>query len=469
MSYQGIVTKIVDIKNHPNADRLNIAKACNFPVVTSKETEEGTLGVFFQEGGSLSVPFLRENNLFRHSILNKDKEKTGLFEDKGKIRAQKIRGVASEGIWLPIESVLFTGVDIKDLKEGLMFNSLNGIEICQKYVTKKTKQAGVANAPKEKKVSLKKIYPQFQEHFDTQQLKYYLDHIPVGAIISISEKIHGTSGRTGNLVKRPDYLATEKPTKDFEFKLLFKSPTRYLKKLNKYNKKVIKYIVDSNKAKRYKGEEEYEFVSGSRRRILNLKGMEDSFYRDCDFRKEIHDRLKRNFPPIPKGMTLYYEIVGFTDQKNPIMGSHGLKKEMKELKSLYGDSIVYSYGCNQEDPIPYKIYIYRITNTVENEKPIELSYHQLIDTCKVLNLNYVPVLKEPFIYDGDKQKLLSLCEELAQGPSTLDSKHLKEGVVIKVEYPGFEKSFKFKSFDFLVLEGVIKENEDYVDEEEVNS
>ena len=471
MSYTGIVTKIVGIENHPNADKLNIGKACNFGVIISKDIQEGQLGVFFQEGGVLSIPFLKENNLYRHKFLNKDTEKEGLFDDSGRIRAIRLRGVASEGIWLPINCLEFTGIKLEELKEDLMFNAINGVEICQKYVTKKTQAAAQQGTPKIRKRPLKEIYPQFQEHFDTQQLKYYVHHIPKGAVLTISEKLHGTSGRTGLLLKKPDYLMTIKPEIDLKGINLFKSPKRFFSKVTEYVTSYKRWLSDSKKAKKYNPDKEdtYEFVSGTRRVILNLRNMEDTYYKNCDFRSRIHSWFEVTIPLIPYGITFYYEIVGYTDTKTPIMGSHGVKKEMKELKALYGDMITYSYGCNVEDETPFNIYIYRATLTTEDGNVFDLSYCQLIDLCKEYEFKHVPVLKEPFIYDGDKDKLLKLCEDLANGPSTLDSRHLKEGVVLKIEYPGYEKSYKFKSFDFLVMEGMIKDNENFVDEEEVQS
>lgn len=471
MSYQGIITKIVDIKDHPNADRLNIGKACNFGVIISKDVKEGELGLFFQEGGCLSMPFLKENNLYRHKELNKNPEESGLFEDNGRIRAARIRGIASEGFWIPIKAITFTGIKTEDIKDGLMFTTLNGVEICKKYETKSTKEHKI-NAPKIKKMSLKKIYPQFQEHFDTQQLKYYVDHIPVGAVLSITEKLHGTSGRTGHLLKKPNFLLTTKPSGYLKGINPFKTPRRFFSKLKEYSKDYYSYLTDMNDAKSYipYRDDKYDYVTGTRRVILNLHEMKDTFYEGCDFRTTIHNWIATLHNPLPKDMTLYYEIVGFTDNKTPIMGSHGLKKDMKELKALYGDTITFSYGCNREDSEPFKIYIYRVTLSINDGQDIvDLSHCQTREVCESLDLDYVPVLKKPFIYDGDKEKLLKLCEELANGPSTLDSRHLREGIVLKVEHPGYNKSYKFKSFDFLVLEGVIKDNEAYTDEEEVQS
>lgn len=144
--------------------------------------------------------------------------------------------------------------------------------------------------------------------------------------------------------------------------------------------------------------------------------------------------------------------------------------EDKELKKQYGDQMIYSYGCAPNTPnVPkFKVFVYRMTRTNEDGIKSEVPYHQLVSRCKELGLDIVPELKESFIYDGDKEKLYELCNSLAEGPSTLDPSHIKEGVVIRVEHPNQETNYKCKSFHFCMLEGIQKNNPEFVDEEESN-
>jgi hypothetical protein len=44
------------------------------------------------------------------------------------------------------------------------------------------------------------------------------------------------------------------------------------------------------------------------------------------------------------------------------------------------------------------------------------------------------------------------------GPSTLDARHIKEGVCVRIEGGINNQTFKFKSFEFKVLEGIIKDS-----------
>jgi hypothetical protein len=40
----------------------------------------------------------------------------------------------------------------------------------------------------------------------------------------------------------------------------------------------------------------------------------------------------------------------------------------------------------------------------------------------------------------------------------LDSRHIKEGVCVRIEGGLYNQTFKFKSFEFKVLEGIIKDS-----------
>jgi len=52
-------------------------------------------------------------------------------------------------------------------------------------------------------------------------------------------------------------------------------------------------------------------------------------------------------------------------------------------------------------------------------------------------------------------------------PSILDSSHLREGVVVRVDHDGGTNFYKHKGFYFGVLEGYLKEDPNFVDAEEI--
>lgn len=433
MSYEAVVTKIRNIRNHPNADRLNLATASGYQVIVSKNTKEGTLGIFFPSDGQLSLELCKKNNLHRHKYLNEDqKAKGGFFDDNRRVRAQKFRGSLSEGFWTDLNVLEFTGYDLSKLKEGDLLKSLNGIPLCNKYYTRATRKA-MSRRGKSSKKGFKALVPTFLEHFDTKKLRMVIGKIPEGALLSLSEKCHGTSGRTGHLYQELE-----------------------LNKFQKIWNSTIGRFGPSFQNKKW------VVVTGTRRVVLDpCHTVENGFYEKEDFRIKIHNQIKES--GIPKGFTLYYEIVGFTGSGRLIMSPHDIKD--KELQKKYGNKMVYKYNC---DVGTNRVLVYRITHTNEDGHVIELPLHQVLSWCDRLGLEVVPQLHDPFVYDGDQNALMSLCNKLSSGPSVLDLDHIKEGVVVRVDAPGHEYHVKYKSYHFCDMEGIAKNSDKFVDLEEVS-
>ncbi len=59
-----------------------------------------------------------------------------------------------------------------------------------------------------------------------------------------------------------------------------------------------------------------------------------------------------------------------------------------------------------------------------------------------------------------------MAKSLCVGPSTVDPTHIREGVAVRFEPPF--NILKHKSWEFLFLEGVLKEQPDHVDLEEIS-
>jgi len=435
MTYEAIVCKAVNIRPHPNADRINLATASGYQVVVSKSVKEGTLGIFFPSDGQLSVQMCHENNLYRYTKLNKNPDtKGGFFEDNRRVRTQKMRGSISEGFWADLSILTFTGCNLSKLKEGDMLTELCGIPICNKYHTKATRNA--MNRKKDKKskkgVKIKDQVPTFLEPWDTKKLRMMIGSIPEGALVSISQKCHGSSGRTG-------HLQQEITTNWFQ---VF------------WNKTIGKIGLKFQ-------EKKWAIVSGTRRVVLDPSVTEENgTYSGKKFRSIIHSRIKNSC--IPKGFTLYYEIVGYDEEGGLIMGAHKIEDE--EMKKKYGNKMVYSYGCQ---PGEFRVLVYRITQTNEEGRVSELPIHQVKHWCDRLGFEMVPQLHPPFTYKGDQEGLMHLCERLSQGSDVLDPSHIKEGVVVRVDAPGQETHLKYKSYHFCELEGIAKNTEGYIDMEEV--
>jgi hypothetical protein len=209
-------------------------------------------------------------------------------------------------------------------------------------------------------------------------------------------------------------------------------------------------------------ESRYIYVSGTRKVVLDPKAVIDTgFYSGKKFRINAHNKIKN--AGLFEGETIFYELVGYDDEGGYIMPPHGI--EDKKLKKKYGDRMCYTYGCLPKET---KILVYRITRTTPDGHVTELPWFQMVDRCQKLGLQHVPLLYGPFIYDGNQEALRSLCERHSQGSSTLDKGHIREGVVVRVESPsGGTTAYKWKSYWFAELEGLVKNSDLYVDPEEV--
>ena len=167
-----------------------------------------------------------------------------------------------------------------------------------------------------------------------------------------------------------------------------------------------------------------------------------------------------------KGETLYYEIVGFSEQGATLMKQTGYKD--KKLIKKYGNTMVYSYGCDPDsEDNKHQAYVYRITQTNEDGVEFELSWPQVAARCNKLGIKTVPLLAGPMLFDNTDD-MINVVRELSNGASTLDPGHIKEGSVVRIEHENMFTGLKFKSDHFCLLEGIQKQDPKYVDLEEVS-
>lgn len=420
MSHKAIVAKITEVIEIAGADKIQVAKILGENVIVSKSAQVGDTGIFFPVELQLSEEFCRENNLFRHANLNKDSAKTGYFDDNRKVRAQPMRGVRSEGLFMPFESLSYTGV--QDFTLGQEFDELNGKPICCKYVSKATRDAIERAKKNGTKMPKKAETPYFEKHVDSAQFKHQAAMIPVGALIHIHAKIHGTSHRSGL--------------------------TKVFKELPKWKKFV-------NKVAPVFPEFKWDFVVGTRNVII-ADGTKEGFHGSEQFRMDVAETLK---PFMAKGMTIYGEIAGYANGK-PIMQTHNSKDTKdKAFIKKFGENIVYKYGCAEHE---HRFHIYRITQLNEAGENVDYTQAQIEQWCKDRGFNAPLNVVPPFIYDGDLQHLMNLVEVLTENASSLgadyiDPSHPGEGVILRIDTGRMNPYFlKSKMFNFKVMESIVE-------------
>lgn len=422
--YQALITRI-QTREHPDADKLQLGLVHGYQVVVGLDTRDGELGIFFDSDGQVSPEYAEANDLVGYHDPETGEKRGGFFPKNRRVKSQKFRGQVSDGYWAPLSSLEFTGADITKLQEGDQFDELNGVPICNKYYTPKTlKQMAGQQAQKRQNVW-------FAKHVDTAQLKHKIDEIPVGAVLYFTLKMHGTSGRFGHVLE-------EKPV----------VRSRWRRFVDYMSSKAVPEMVT-----------EYGYLSGTRN-VIQADHTHAGFYGNEEFRWNAVEKLYGN---LHKGEVIYFELTGYTTTGQLIMGEVDTSS-LKEIKKQYGPKMIYKYG----QPVGTTgLWVYRITRVNEEGVVTELSWPETRKRAKELDLNVVPDMHEPIIYDGNAEKLTALVDSLLEGPDPVDSSHIREGVVIRAEHET-TNFYKTKSFSFKVLEGIVKSDDDYVDMEEVS-
>ena len=414
--YEAYIVKINSLRKHENADRLQIAEIFNNNVIVDLSTKIGDVGIYFPVDGKLGQEYAEYNNLLRKKDEQGNEIGGYLDAEKRNIKAMKLRGERSEGLFMPLES-LSPFTDITKIQVGDKITTINGTLICEKYIPRTNGRKRNGNMPK-KKLKKKVSYPTFKEHVDTEQLDYYIDQFKKGDTCYITLKMHGTSQRTGYLPRERKGL----------FKLF--------------------------KAK-------YGTITGTRRVVLDRidEKVSGGFYGNDGFRKQYHDYFKDK---LQKGETIYYEVVGWVDENTPIMPSGDNKKiKDKEFTKMYGDRTHFTYGC---EPGFSNIYVYRMTMTNEDGYVIEYPWELVKTRCEEMGVNHVPEL-DKFIFTT-QNNLLKRVEKYLDITDPVGKTHIAEGIVVRIDNRKSFKSYKKKGFYFKVLEGIIKETADAPDLEE---
>ena len=431
------LSKIVEIKEFvkhpdPKVERIKCAVVDGFIITVGIDSEPG-LYVYFPVLSQINPQLLQYLNLYRNKDLNKDPEKTGYFEDKGVVKAINLRGVKSEGFLMPLVDLQnfiidSLNVELPDPESGTEFNEVEHdgkyFWVSQKYVVPVTRTPGTPGSSKErkKKKGLNKIIDeQFRFHYDTTLIKKCPHVLHPGDLIHISSKWHGTSGISA-------------------YVLCHKTLT--------WKEKIAKWLTGYNF-------DTYDYVYSSRTVIKNAyynKEVTAGYY-GCDVWKYADDYIK---PFLIKGLTLYYEIVGYLPNGGYIQKNYDYGCEPP---TKIGDIIQYKEGKN------FKVLIYRITSTNIDGKVHEFSAREVQTWCKDRGLlcaveYYYGYAKDLYPYiSQDEHWNENFLQRLAndknfnmeQDSPECNNKVPHEGLVIKIENMKSE-AFKLKCFKFLGIE-----------------
>lgn len=401
-------------------------------VVVPKTTEVGAKMLYFVSGTKLSADYCHKNNLYDKAEENYDTEKKGFISFRQKrIKAIKLRGIISDGMLMPVDSLKSFIDNYNSLKIGDEFTEINGSTLCEKFIV----PVKVSNSTSKGKQSVKisrLVDNQFYLHNDTDNLRKNIHKINPNDIIGIHYKKHGTSIVIGNV--------------------LVKRPLNWLEKIAKK----FGVIVDESK---------YDVVYSSRKVVKN--GYLNPTSGEGFYGEDIWGVVAKDVGHlIPKNWTLYGEVLGYTPSGSAIQGK-------------------YDYGCQVGE---YKFYVYKISVVNTDGNVIFLTDKQIEEYCEKVGLLY----KDTFIYYGKasgyydyaeafgkeveltykdnishqnveewQKQFLSHLEILHNEKKCYmcNSKVPEEGIILRVERLEQYEAYKLKSKAFLLMESMEQEEE----------
>lgn len=438
VNYLAKIVKLEDsnFSPHPNADRLKLIHLYGNTISTSIETTSGYY-VYFPVECVIAPEFLKFHNLYRDTTLNANPEEKGFFEESGRVKCIKLRGIASEGFIMPYAALYRFAINPSTNPTNLLaiyeeaqslvdttFDTVEETKLVWKYVIK-VKTAGVNLNGKVRGASMvnKIVEKQFRFHIDTPKLQDNIYKMNPHDLIQISIKQHGTSAIFCNLLTK-----------------------RELSWKEKLARKIGIHVVDS----------EYTTFCSSRKVIKDPMlnpGVTQGFY-DCDI-WSLGLEVIKNY--LPKGMTVYAEIVGYMPTGSPIQGQY-------DYKCVY-DPKTYKYqemsAMQMYQAKLFDIIIYRITTTNVDGKVHEYSARQVLHWCIENGLHPVNELyygRARNLFDLDTQNhwnenfIDKLREEYLEKDSILcNNKVPEEGIVIRREVTNIDV-YKLKANRFLQKE-----------------
>lgn len=425
--YQALVFRF-DSKNLvdvPNTDNLSIYEINGAKVVVNKTMyQDGEMCLYFLPDTQIESWFLTQNKLYRKNPENPTEKWPGFFEENGRVRIVKLRGVYSQGF-------IFNLKDEYGLKEGNLIDELEGQHLCHKYETEVERTFKEKRIQNEKKLNfltrwflkvrrffIPNVKPTtLKEHIDTPQLVHNIFNYVVGDIITITKKYHGTSGRTA--------------------KLTFNSNVSIFDKC---------YWLDKKFTGFYKTIQFSTEQTGTRRTLvydsLRKIGVDSDNYRI-----QIHHKL---VPLLKENQTIYYEIVGFEPSGKTIMPNHG--------------EFVYSYWCN---PGEFDVIVYRMTETnPDTGITREFSFNELLQFCVANQIKLVQPVTQ-FVYDGNTKTISDFVVQYCDD-HPYHEKGLLEGLVVRNDNPNRCVFSKYKSNMFSEAEGIAKQSKEFIDTEGMN-
>ena len=125
-NYVATIVKLPELKPIDGLDNIMMATVFGYNCLVGKNSNPDSLYIFFPSECELSKDFLSRNNLYKHSELNIDNTKKWFFEDNGRVKAVKFKGIVSSWFLIPIKSLSYLNKwpDF-EMEVGEIFHNIN--------------------------------------------------------------------------------------------------------------------------------------------------------------------------------------------------------------------------------------------------------------------------------------------------------------------------------------------------------
>ncbi|URM87483.1 RNA ligase [Microbacterium phage DustyDino] len=410
VNYAGIVFEVPKIEKAPNSDRLYILRHAGLSVIVDESwvDREGELAILFPTESQISEGLAWFANLHASQDKNFDQGQKGYLGKNRRVKALKLRGNISSGLALPAEVVTAYTGGTGGIVPGDLVDTINGLEISRKFVLP-VKEANLGKTQASLAKALKRVdEARFPQHIDTSHYLRNESSIPDEAQVIVTQKLHGTSVRMGNVPVR-----------------------RTLSWLERLAKRLGINVTET----------EYAYIAGSRKVVKDPDNPNQNHFYSKDVWTEALDAWGRD---IPKGFIVYGELVGYTSSGEVIQRG-------------------YTYEAS---PGSMDLYIYRVALTMEGGELVDLSHDQVREFGMRYGMQVVPELwrgrkvdlntfLEGFTEKNFYKEWLGGHAQYADRPVALSpgGAGVDEGVVIRVDGRYDVADFyKHKNDSFLVFE-----------------
>lgn len=339
VNYAALVIEVPEPKKLPNSDKLYGIGVAGIEVVVDASWLErvGEKAVLFPAEAQLSHPLCAYANLYRHQEFNDDPKEQGYLDDNRRIRALKLRGNISKGLILPLSKIAeITNAFADDFEVGQSFDTVNGIEVSRKFALP-IKGVPISKEQAKLAKSFKRVDEKvFPMHIDTEQYERNEGHVQPEDLVIVTQKLHGTSVRFGNVPVKVEHTFWERVAKKLGIRVR---------------------------------EHEYDLIAGSRKVIKDPKSTTQDHFYSTDLWSEAAKLYGKG---LPKGFMVFGELVGFVDPA-------GLSPIQKG----------YTYEAT---PGAMNLYVYRVAIVNEDGVLRDLSWDQVKKFTYAYGLNHTPEL-----------------------------------------------------------------------------